>query len=325
MKCPSCGGNHKKKEGRVCSCGYHFVFSPDQDKGMTDGRFTAHVNAVSREGTYYFTKNQLYSVCLRKSDKAVPVGCLAFGITWVITAIFFLDWFNVFYLGAFKFFLGAALIIAVVILLAPLFKKNIPLSMEDFDRYVHRWQSAGHKLDKYILKPRLHTPPPEWQEPDIYQYGVERILIVERDIMVDALVLNGFHAQERALIVSNNGYPEYLIPRVKDIVKNSPNIDVFYIHDVPAENSKVYGLGRAKALVGGRPVKDIGFFADDIKKIKSLKQLSPEAFRGRIPADAMTYAGLSALAVACFSEGLAIHEALARTDAHDTGSSGGYG
>lgn len=61
MKCPQCSHNHPRREGLVCGrCSYQFVFDKGVD-AMTDSLFLALQRKASRNDTFYFTENQLYS------------------------------------------------------------------------------------------------------------------------------------------------------------------------------------------------------------------------------------------------------------------------
>ena len=64
---------------------------------------------------------------------------------------------------------------------------------------MRKWVGVQGPIEKMIETPRLGTPPPEFEEPDLYDYGVERILVVQHDLLVDLFVLNGLHAEQRML------------------------------------------------------------------------------------------------------------------------------
>lgn len=61
MKCPECGKTHKEHQGLQCACGYRFIFDPRVTDGLTDAEFIESIDSASANGTYYFTKNQLYT------------------------------------------------------------------------------------------------------------------------------------------------------------------------------------------------------------------------------------------------------------------------
>ena len=178
-----------------------------------------------------------------------------------------------------------------------------------------------HPEEKLITEPRLQTPPPEWQEPDIYDYGAERVLIVEHDLMVDLLVLNGFHAQEKALVLSKNGYPEYLVPRIQEALRASPDLPVFYLHDAaPFEASPVESLTRSLPWLEGRQVIDLGLTMDDAKSLPALKALPAGEWQGVIPAAAVLFVVLSPLLTSALEGNMSLAHVLA--DVQDSG--GGF-
>lgn len=120
-----------------------------------------------------------------------------------------------------------------------------PLDFATWRRYVRKWQGAGNEIPKLIESESLSNPPSDCKEGDIYDYGVERILIVERDILVDWLVLNDFHAQERTLVLSVSGYPDYLVPIARELIEQNANLPVCLLHDSTAR-----GLLMNSHLVG---------------------------------------------------------------------------
>jgi len=75
-----------------------------------------------------------------------------------------------------------------------------------------------------LVKAALHQPPPDFTEPDIYDYGVESILVVDRDILVDVFVKNGFHAQQHVLVISINRYPAYLLAEARKALDANPRL-----------------------------------------------------------------------------------------------------
>jgi hypothetical protein len=302
----------------TCACGRRFVFDPAADNGMTDGKFQAIVDSASNKGRYYFTPNQLYAAYCRKLARKPALGS-ALALLAASIASGILGWLGFIGPGAIwnfvamaTFFLGAVLLIRHMVA-----GRNM-LPREAFQRFVQVWIDAGNPLDKMLTEPALHQPPPEWPEPDIYDYGVERVLIVEHDLLVDILVRNGFHAQERALIISQNGYPEYIRKRLERILAGS-NPPIFYLHDSAPEGA-VPGSSQARALVAGRELIDLGLFEADIKQINSLKKLSAEKFNGRIPADAMVFTGLANILAAALLHGAAFSQVFSQPA--DSGSSG---
>lgn len=288
MKCPQCGHNHPKKLGQVCSnCRYQFVFRPDADNGMTDGKFTAMIRTASANDTYYFTENQLYTAYCRKNKWFSPV----------LPAIFLLIvGIIVFISGVCMFFL---IYVPIVIGLVYFYfrGRNNPPPRDQFDTAVRKWIQRRGPIDKLIREPALHNPPPDWDEPDVYDYGVEKILIVNRDILVDLLVRNNFHAEQRTLVVSANGYPSYLMPRVTELLSQNPELPVFLLHDSTESGRRA---GQPRYLhkfpdFGSRPVIDLGIHPEDVPKIKRIRATRPQAQNNAVPVDLILYAALAGM------------------------------
>ncbi len=321
MKCPKCERNHPKKEGQTCTCGYHFVFNPAEDKDMTDGKMAALIRGVSNNGTYFFTRNQLYAQYCRKTLLGARGARKASTVLTVILGIVFLA--SLFGLvGASSLMWGIFFIIALLIRVA--LRGKLAFSRQEFNNLLGRWHSS-HKEEKLLTKPRLQSPPKEWTEKDIYDYGVERILIVDDDLLVDQFVLNGFHAQEKALVISITGYPEYIGTHMEKILQESPDIPVFFLHAAPTEEHAAYGLRKAQALVGGREITDLGLMHDDLKAMPGLKILPSEDWKNRIPVDAIAFGGLSLMLTAALTQGLPLSGVMAAAASDSSADAYGYG
>ena len=73
---------------------------------------------------------------------------------------------------------------------------NRDVLREKFAVQLASWQ-AKYPLEKLLEGRKLEAPPPDWKEEDVYDYGAERVLVVDDDALVDFFVLNDFHAQQR--------------------------------------------------------------------------------------------------------------------------------
>ena len=318
MKCPKCSVNHPKKEGRICKCGYHFVFNPPEDKGMTDGRFLALINNASRGGNYYFTENQLYASYCRRMGSGLGCTVAAVVAALAVLALWIARITNYIEFGG-GMMVGSLVVFALCLLgIFTRVGRPRPMAKSDFIRLARKWVGSGQKVEKLIIQPRLHTPPPTWSETDIYDYGVERVLIVERDLYVDALVLNGFHTQERALVISLNGYPDYLLERARQVLAGAPHVPVYYLHDAEEPAKTSYKMKKAGALVGRTEVIDLGLSAEDARKLKPLKKLPASEWEGRIPVDVFLYTGLYMVLTNAIAQGVPIGQVV-----HDASSDGG--
>lgn len=284
MKCPKCSHNHGVKYGMTCGgCGYEFAFSPKDrtTSGLTDGRFEACIRTASQNGTTYFTRNQLYAVfCRRMSGSpGKQMGCGL--IVLVIAGVLAMT-------GVWPFAIIAGLM-GLVIFFGGVQTSRRKFTPQHFDGLLDTWLSGGRPIDRLIEEPSLHDPPPDWSEPDIYDYGVERILIVEHDILVDLFVKNGVHAEQRMLVLSETGYPEYLLPVARRLLDEQPSLSVFLLHDATTHGAAMEERVLASGLLplGSHQITDLGMFPMDFQKLKRTKRFDPDNSHRALPVDAM--------------------------------------
>jgi len=303
MKCPNCNKNHKYSGGMTCSCGYHFVFDPKADR-ITDGKFAAAITLASRNGTYDFTANQLYTAFNRKHRQKSGCFLVALFIA-VVTAV------GGFAAGIVPLaMIGAAVALVSLALLAAN-AANPNLKRSKFDALLLRW-TARQKIPQLVDKPAMHQPPPQWPEKDIYDYGAERILVVQHDLLVDLLVRNHFHAEQSCVVVSINHYPSYIWTRVEAILQTHKPVKVFLLHDASTLGLQV--MERFKAshapLLGQANLIDLGLFPGDAQRIEPLKALNLKKNDPNVPVDAIPYAHLQGLTAQAMEEGTTMHTVL---------------
>lgn len=307
----------------TCACGYHFVFNPKID-GLTDGKFQTVIKQAGKNDTYFFTKNQLYTAFCRKSDKPlsvlVPIGIFIVSVFVVIIAMM---------MGSWKVTV-CAIFVAVLLsspAMAGFSSSKKLLSRDNFDTLLDRWIQAN-EIPKLLVKPQLGDPPvQQWQEPDIFDYGVERILVAEHDILVDLFVKNGFHAEQSCLIISADGYPTYLAQRLPELLKKNKNISVFLLHDSSPTGTTVTNkfLDSHKKLLKNARILDVGLFPEDVKQINVLKRLKTEKEPTSVPVDAIPYAYLALLLTESISKGIPFGHLLLVWSDRDTPDGGSYG
>lgn len=299
MRCPRCANNHAKKDGPVCKkCGRTFVFF-DKDP-MSDGKFATLLSRASSGNTLYFTRDQLYTVYALQDGSSRPgivslLVILAIGVG-----------------SAFAFFAGSAglgsfLAVAAVISLAIWLSMRSakPPPRASLMHALDRWHAA-EPIEKLIDRPSLQKPPQTWREPDIYDYGVERILVVQHDILVDLFVKNGLHAQERAVIVSERGYPDYIVPIARRLLEESPQLPIFLLHDADATGLMMQRRLEGSGLLplSGHPIIDTGLTPRDVGRLAKLRPLRPETRGNALPADALPYGLLATGFTLAFADAL---------------------
>ena len=176
---------------------------------------------------------------------------------------------------------------------------------------------------KLLLQPSLYTPPPQWEESDIYDYGVERLLLVEHDLLVDLLVQNGFHAQERTLVLSENGYPSYLLPVARRFLEENSQLPVYFLHDATEHGAQMAArLAPEEVLpLAGHPILDLGLFPEDVKRMHGQRAMQPRRTRFAIPVDYLLFPTLGVWMAHAMVANLAFGDLLAQVH-HETFASG---
>jgi len=206
----------------------------------------------------------------------------------------------------------------------------LAINSQQFGKYIDQWIQR-RPLAYLLTVPRLHEPPPQWHENDIYDYGVERILVVQRDELVDLLVMNQIHVQQKTLIFAESGYPVYISGRVAGLLTERLDLPIFVLHD--ADRLGCGTLQRLKDAYwlpnqGGDSEKyrwiECGLFPEDFQKIQQLSQVRYWKKRFELPVDTLLMTTLSQALAASFLAEASIGELLQRSiDGGGADSSGG--
>lgn len=323
MKCPECGFKHPAKQGMKCGkCGYLFTFDPKDSRssGLTDGKFQQAIGKAGQNGTAFFTENQLYAAYAklatenRNGKSKFIAGLVITGVG--IAALFLMAVFALFFI-----FVGVALI------LSGLFGKRKAATHAFFLEGIQVWKAAGKPIPGLIEKPSLGTPPKDWPESDIYQYGVERILVVQRDLLVDLMIKNNQHTEHRMLVIAESGYPKYLIPRVKQLLDERQDLPVFLLHDATQSGRRM--IARVKRLdwlpVGRHSLIDLGFVPEDYAKLKRAEPVRAGYLGNEMPADALMLGAITLALGACFSNRSVIADEIAREAVNAANSNSSFG
>lgn len=273
MKCPKCSGKHPYKDGMRCRCGYRFILDPKSD-GFADGKILAAYRRASGGETHYFTAPQMVTaVCNLPRSKAPMI--IGFLLLAVGMGVFFLAITNgkledgAFIPAAFFTFVGLLLLVGTTL--------ESRIDKHKFLRAVGKFESNRKPFPYLLREPgRLAVPPPEWEESDIYDYGAEGVLVVDRDLIVDLLVLNDFHTSNRVLVIGESGYPDYLMPLARRLLEERDDLPIFLLHDAQEPDSNGSMLERIQSTgrfpIGKRPVVDLGLHISDLKRTPKLRR-----------------------------------------------------
>ncbi|MEM0967290.1 MAG: hypothetical protein AAGJ81_14180 [Verrucomicrobiota bacterium] len=233
------------------------------------------IHRASYGGTKHYTRDMLFSEWLRREvttleDKFIP--CVVFGLVGaVVLSIFFSDAIP----SDMRILVGIGILGAVFALSYWVLSLRRPNRKKvDLSDALDKWIDAGRGNELLLDKPSLHSLPPDWPEPDIYDYGAEKILIVNRDILVDLFVMNSFHAEGSALVVSSSGYPGYIAHQAERLVIENPEIPVLFLHDAnwSFERMKSESTDSMPFLAGATQMVDVGIGPETLLMLPGIKK-----------------------------------------------------
>jgi len=180
-------------------------------------------------------------------------------------------------------------------------------------RYFHRYRGIPGLLDELSLD---RSAPTAWTEPDLHDYGAERVLVVDDPIVVDLLVGYGVHVDAKALIVSRDGYPRVATELVQRLLRERTDVPVYVLHasdvDADAFIANTRAMLQASATT---PVTDLGLAPDCATRISSLRWARRLK---RVPVDALSFGALGGRLPRAITDGT-------RLDATADSSDGGIG
>jgi hypothetical protein len=325
MKCPNCKASQKRSRGMTClKCRYNYILDPkDGATGqLSDGKFIRIVKTASKNGSRYFTFDALHLEHDRAKQQQNRTGLLVVML------------FGLFFSAFLALIFPPALVLTVPIFalgfVSWVRRGTAPLEKPDgLRKALQTWQikSANQSqpvpihLAKLIDEPNLHTPPPDYREGDLYDYGVERIVLADDPLLVDLLVRNGFHKEKHALIVAMDGYPAHLVPVARRLTEDSPSLPVFLIHAPATDPQTMQERAMTCGILPAHPIQliDLGFSPEEVKANPKLKRFhrNPSAFRPSL----LPYSSMTAGFGACFLSGIGFAELIRRQAASGGGSS----
>lgn len=317
MKCPQCDRNQRRgREGMRCqSCSYQFLFDPQKDHlsstvKLHDKLFEKIVAHASARGTYAFTPNQLFSSA-RHFGRGSRTGC-------IIVLVFFAIFFIVGLWGEFLPFLFFGLIFLAILLLGSLVSllRGRQPKRKSWDRFVARWLKADRAIPGLIDSPALQDPPPEWEEKDIYDYGVSALLLCDQPETVDLLVLNQFHTQTNTLILTASGYPSYLLEKADDLLTRSPDLPVYLLHDPGSDPETM----KKQCPLVIRETIDLGLAPHALSRIALLRKRFKARELPSLPLDVIPLRILSGALTYCLTHGVVLGAVLGTADGSGGGS-----
>jgi len=290
--CPECAaGATTAGQVRCGACGYEFVFQPEAD-GTSDADWLDLVSRASADNRYFFTENQLYCQYARGRVQVTRYiskrGRL--GLVMIVVGLGMwmyalkVDWGLTLVLGIAITLIGVAQVGTGVV------TRRDPAAREPLTRWLEKWL-AHRPLPKLLRNTTLAHAGLE-----LSPGRVECLLIVERDALVDLLLKNDAHQQLSALVISEAGYPERLVPEARRLLDERSDLKVIALHDATQRGVTLRSrLQTSTSLpLAGRPIVDAGLLAAEVGQIEALTSAFPAAHTTHVPVDALLYPPLLA-------------------------------
>jgi hypothetical protein len=158
---------------------------------------------------------------------------------------------------------------------------------------VIRLHRVTGRLAGLISEPMLEEgAPAEWPEPDLFDYGAERIIVVDDRVVVDLLVRNWIHVNGRAIVLSADGYPASVVPLARQLVSDRADLPIAVLHGTGTDAQEFVRVTRRLLGVSEAAlVRDLGLPPDAPKKLKVLRWARR---MGAVPVDCLPHNYLNA-------------------------------
>jgi hypothetical protein len=267
VKCPKCGSKTPSSAKATCSCGYVFALNPKEEPYISDRGMKGTIDKLSSFDRHYFTFNQLYAALFkaatkkRKQDwgKAIiilmVVGTIASAFVW--SNYSFLILLCLFGIGLPLFFY--------------LRKRPTRLPHESLVSAIKKYERR-HTIPMLAKGERFSGDVPKEQiQQELFSYAPQTILIVPSNDMVDMLVLNHFHIENKAAIISSSKYPQHVFSACQKMLEKHPETSVEVIHDASEAGQKLVETLKADPSwnLRDKEVKDLGLFPKDVEAMKT--------------------------------------------------------
>lgn len=281
MQCPKCASRARRDEKARCpECGYAFGLDPAAPHGLSDYDLLRLVYQTSHGGRFHYTLNQLYvNYCAERlpSNALWPLaGMLGGAVGYAIA-------------GTRAGMIGAVSAAAVAYHGTNSWRPP-PISV--LEEIPEQMAAAGHRLPRFIARPLF-----EFRDEARYvdhlprALEVDHVIVVDRDELVDWLVLNDLPRRLNAIIVSQTGYPNYVAPVVYEMLERRKTIGVYLLHDSTDSSTAMRRRLAESALLPteGHRVYNLGLDPAQVTFMKRLRPIQPAQKGFGIPVDSIPY------------------------------------
>jgi hypothetical protein len=271
MKCIDCGKDSNKKDrlaggGRCSGCGHPFVTDPQEDS-FTDMAIKTAVDAVSSNGTLYFSKDHIRYQLQRKLAKKIK-NCSI--VAWVsLIALIVLLVFVIISHGAFAIFSGFS---ALSLIISLVYRSKLNNNISKLPALVDKWLIINPN-EKLLTAEKAQADLASSSSANLDDISFDKVLICERDETVDFLLSNLFHFHYSCPVLGGSGYPKGIYEDMLRRLKQNPNLKVFILHDYsPAGTVFARRIKTDTKWFGDKPydVVDLGLNAVQKKLFKNM-------------------------------------------------------
>ncbi len=288
MKCLKCGKNHLYRErsgGKCSACGQKFAFEPKQGDPYTDTLFSKALTQVSSNQSLVYLPRQLYYELARLRMRK-PGGLNSkYGsvVGMAVLGVFLMGFMSIFWLANFGFS-GAFVLVGGITfaiwsgLTWVVWHRTDPdlitLTFEAFTASLIKWGKAHGSLAGKLDKPLMLQTSQTSREKDLDDYTVERVIICDHSQIVDFLLANNFHIEQKCAVLSIGGYPPQHFERIKEMLKRNPALNVFVLHNASLNGCRIYHqlITDRNWFPGSERVFDMGLHPRHAAKFKGLWQ-----------------------------------------------------
>lgn len=269
MKCISCNRDSKKTDrvssgGRCPSCHHPFVADP-AEHGLTDMAIKSAEDAVSANGTLYFSKDQLKYQLQRKLKKKLRT----FNIAALIAAIIFVTAL-LFAIIKGSFFIPLTMFSGFIAIAIIGTRFKYTKGVSKLDNLISQWITINPHA-KLLTAARYQDNQSSTRNLDGISF--DRVLICDRNETVDFFLSNLFHFHYSCPVLGGNGYPQGIYEDMLVRLKQNPNLQVFLLHDYsPAGAVFVRRIKTDPKWFGGSQfnIIDLGLNVGQKKLFKSM-------------------------------------------------------
>jgi hypothetical protein len=248
--------------------------------GMDDAEWLALLEHASASDSESFTENRLFALYAeRHATTTRRIGRRAW-LGFLLMAVGFATWTR-----SLRGYSGPLMALGVVLALCGvafavggiLTERHLP-AREPLSGWLRKWRAA-HPDVRWLDEPQLEGARAALLEPA--PESPRALLIVERDLLVDWLLVNDVARELQLLIVSERGYPAANLRAARNTLAEQRELTVVLLHDATISGTEMQRRVRASSLLplAGRALLDAGLFPADLEHVAAACQLLREALR----------------------------------------------